>query len=429
MYIISTSLKNLLRYKTRYIITGLFLLFLFSCVFCMLFYNTCVPAFIADVEAECRSEVEPQFRDELSYKGIVGFDHTVGGFNKDGSMDKYNYPVYYEKEVFEQIAALSSVAGSYINYAATVYTSEKRPFFIYGGDLESLNLHTTIERKADADEIRIIEGRENRAGECLMHVDYAEKFTYSVGDDIEYYDENGALLGKLTISGLYMPYKDGAVYTKDYNIYKGSNPFYTKGVWIYRTIVTDFDTAYDVYGAPHEFNDYLVWYKLNTDIYDFKDEAEAILNEKTLEFDWNQRRYDADTSGARSNVRFSYKLIPILIAFAAAIIAIITIYNRQERNRDFGIFYALGADKHKMTLLFSLETMIFMTILQFISTFGGKLLMYVTVITDEINDYPELEFAWNGKYILYVLIFWAVTVLFTSALSALLMHCKRTLRR
>ena len=82
-----------------------------------------------------------------------------------------------------------------------------------------------------------------------------------------------------------------------------------------------------------------------------------------------------------------------------------------------------------MTLMFGLETALFMTLIQFIAIFTGRFLLYVSAITDNINDYPGLVYRFNSLYFAYILLFWAVTVLFTSALSALLMCRKRTIRR
>jgi len=128
-------------------------------------------------------------------------------------------------------------------------------------------------------------------------------------------------------------------------------------------------------------------------------------------------------------MRTSWKFMGILLALAAVITAAITIYSCTERRRDFGILYALGADNRSMTLMFGLETAMFMTIIQLIAIFTGRFMLYVSAITDNINDYPGLVYRFNSLYFAYILLFWAVTVLFTSALSALLMCRKRTIRR
>jgi len=429
MYIITTSLRNLLRYKTRYIITGLFLLFLFTCIFCLLFYNACIPAYIADIESECRTQIKPKFRDDLQDRDIVGgiIDSTVVGFNDDGSMDKYNYPVYYEKEVFEEIAALPSVTESYINYAVRVYTEDIKPLMIYGGDFKSLTRHASRSHLIEGYDI--VEGRMNEAGECLVHAQSAEEDGISVGDELVYYNKNGEIYGSLYVSGIYMPRYTDESDEDQCGLYAGSNPFYAHGLKMWRLLITDFDTAYGVTGDLHEFNNYCIWYTIDTDADTFIAEAETYLKDETHEFDWDQDTYRIKTRSPKATMRTSWKFMGILLALAAVITAAITIYSCTERRRDFGILYALGADNRSMTLMFGLETAMFMTIIQLIAIFTGRFMLYVSAITDNINDYPGLVYRFNSLYFAYILLFWAVTVLFTSALSALLMCRKRTIRR
>ena len=429
VYMILFALYNIIRFKERYIITSFFLVFLFACTFCLLFYNACIPAYIADIENECRTHVKPQFRSDLQERDIVGgiIDSTVGNFNDDGSMDRYNYPVYYEIEIFEEIAALPAVTESYINYAVHVYTENIKPLIIYGGDFKSLTRHASRAHLIEGYDI--IEGRMNESGECLVHVQLAEEDGISVGDELVYYNENGEMYGSLYVSGIFMPRYTDKGGEDQCGLYVGSNPFYAQGLKMWRLLITDFDTAYSVTGDLHEFNNYCIWYTINTDADTFCTEAETYLKDETHEFDWDKNTYVVKTSGPNATMRTSWKFIGILLTLTAVITAAITIYNYTERHHDFGILYALGADNRSLTFMFMLENAVFMTIIQFIAIFTSRLLLYVLIITDNINDYTGLEYRFNDLYFAYVLFFWGVTVLFTSAISALLMHRKRTIRR
>ncbi len=429
MYTIITAVRNLLRYKTRYIITGLFLLFLFTCVFCLLFYNACIPAYIVEVEENCRKEFEPEFRDDLQYRNENGrmLTESVGGFNADGSMDKYNYPIYYEKELFEEIGSLPGVTKSYINYAVTVCVTKNRYAFIYGGDFESVKKHSWS--SDDIDGYEIIEGRENLPGECMIHADFAEEYEISVGDMLTYYDENMNILGSIYVSGIYTVHYNSRNGKEKCILLAGSNPFFREAIKSTNIIITDFDTAYNINGDLHEFNDYCIWYEIDTDAASFCAEANKYLGDETLEFDWNHQRYNELTYSPKATMRTSWKFMGILLALAAVITAAITIYSCTERRRDFGILYALGADNRSMTLMFGLETALFMTLIQFIAIFTGRFLLYISIVTGNSFDYPGLVYRFNALYFAYILLFWSVTVLFTSALSALLMCRKRTIRR
>lgn len=429
MYTLYSALRNLIRYKTRCIITGLLLALLFSSIFCFLYYNACIPEYIAEIEAECRTHVKPQFRSDLQEKDISGgiIDSSVVGFNSDGSMDKYNYPVYYEKELFEEIAALPAVTESYINYAVRVYTENIKPLMIYGGDFKSLTRHAS--RSHLIERYDIIEGRMNEAGECLVHAQLAEEDGISVGDELVYYNENGEIYGSLYVSGIFMPRYTDKSDEDQSGLYVGSNPFYAQGLKMWRLLITDFDTAYGVTGDLHEFNNYCIWYTINTDADTFCTEAETYLKDETHEFDWDQKTYKAETLNPKRTMKTSLRFIVIFSTLTAVISAVIAAYNSFERKREFDILYALGADGRRLTFSFWLETAIFMTIIQLTAIFTGRLLLYISIVNDNINDYPGLIYSFNALYFAYILLFWAITVLFTSALSALLMYRKRTIRR
>ncbi len=427
MYIIATSLKNLLRYKTRYIITGLFLTFLTSIFISLLYLYTTIPLYITGTESECRRQIELKFKRELQWKGDESIDHTVVGFNSDGSMDKHNTPVYFEKEVFENIAALPSVADSRIEYTADVYSKDGTRLLLYGGTPDGMLINTLNEIKLDG--YKITEGRKNTAGECMVCADYAVENSIAVGDELTYYGENGDILGSLTVSGLYMPYKNDKPYSTQYTMWVGSNPFYIERTRIDKIIITDFDTAYSVDTAPHEFNDYLIWYTINTDLETFRAEADPLIDNETLEFDWNYSRYNTLVEIPLQIVDHVFTFMCILWALAAVISVVIVIYSHSERSRDRFILYALGADSNRITAIYTLEMLIFHTLILLVSIPIGQPIRNLILRSNEHLIFPGIKYTLNTEFLLILLIFWAVNAFLVSLISALILIRRQTIRR
>lgn len=366
MYILINSLKNLHRYRRRYMITLTGLVGILGlCFYGMAYY--------------------PIIRD---YDAAVKYVDESENFNADGSMSRYDYNLTVNRVYFEQFTASPYISEMNLAYGCRVYAEmrsnhgedpARKGLVLYGGSADTLNLYLNeIMYRDFPRELEIVEGREPHpeAAECMLYRDMAECNGLEIGDSLLLYDESGEELTELKIVGLVICYinygthrAEEDVNTLGYRI--GSMPYRRLKTTLLYHIFTDFDTAYGIYGDEtdpefaenHTFNNYIPIYRL-TSSKEYGD-FERKLAEYT--YDSNLHFYQMNSAGTPYLREYDEKaaVLTVMIAGGLSIAAVtlmigILLYERREETK---ILCALGIGKRKIFFGWMLEISIFITIL------------------------------------------------------------------
>ncbi|MBQ4354163.1 MAG: ABC transporter permease [Clostridia bacterium] len=405
MYPFTNALKNLIRHRRRYLVTGAVLLFFLTFFFYAAFYRAEIRAYNAFWENECLGRAELRFRDDLQYQGKRGLSeddvHFVipeDNFNHDGSMDLYDFDLTADRHFFEKFSRLEGVEKTELVYGVKTYAkmkgfggteAKRRQLVLYGGPMDILPLYDD-EMTAHAQptlHLAVEEGREAAAGqgECTLYKDFAHLNGIAVGDSITLYDDAGNVLRTLRVTGLVTVYiSDGntGIYRKigkneagELNYELGSMPYRRTKTSVYYTVFTDFDTAYTAYGdasdprfaAAHTFNNYIAFYQLTApeDYQTFKLAASRLGHEDYLAF------YPL-AHALTSHEEFYEEALAGKIMAVTGVLAFITVLSScvllfYERTRETWILYALGIHKTAVLGTFMTETAVLFTLLAAVS--------------------------------------------------------------
>ncbi len=380
MYIFINSIRNLIRYRRRYLIAMTGLVGILSFCFYGMVYYPIIRDYNDTYERELLSRVEMRFRDDLQYMQNRGKDDTAinyvderENFNADGSMDVYDYDLFADRAYFEQFTDSSYVTEMELGYGCRVYREmtgksggkpDRKGLVLYGGSLDTLNYYLNEMTYRDFPrEIHVAEGREAEPGqgECMLYRKMAVYNNLEIGDKIELYDEDGGELIRLDIVGLvtcYINYGD-RLEEEDENMlgYRiGSMPYRRLNTTLLYHVFTDFDTAYGVYGtssAPrfaehHTFNNYIPVFQLITPAaYDgFAAELDSFMYDRNLHFYPLKnacrpylREYDEQAAGLTVLLAGGLSMVS-----AAVMLGILM----RERSRETGILMAVGVKKRQI---------------------------------------------------------------------------------
>ena len=221
MFAVINSIKNLYRYKRRYLIAMTGVVGILGFLFYGMVYYPIIQDYNAGINEYYMSRIEFRFRDEMQYLQNRSKDDTVNNFveaaenfNADGSMDEYNYDLIVNRSYFEQFSRSQYISEVNLGYGCRVYAlmrsnygiaPSRKGLILYGGTLETLNLYLNeIMYRDFPRELDLVEGREPYPGaaECMLYRDMAEYNGLVVGDAVMLQDESGADLTELKIVGL-----------------------------------------------------------------------------------------------------------------------------------------------------------------------------------------------------------------------------------
>lgn len=357
------------------------------------------------------TQVQFRFRDELQYLGERGYyngmpkhiiensdgTETIDFFNKDSSMDQYNYRIYAGRDFFDRFSTIEHVADYELGYMEVVYNrlddkqteinteTNDSEFSLYGGFLISFDRYY-VDFCGNVGRLRLTDGRENGAGECIIHRMTAKNYGYKIGDIVTFTDKNGKKLVNLVISGFYI-YEEHQLNDfeeKDVTygkIFFGSTPYYRLIAILKNIVFTDFDTAYYAYGDEssegfaerHVFDKYIAWYRLDSveNLEEFRNAATKFDYDKNLGF------YAAETIYKNFGSQYVYykgdsvKYLTMMSLLSIFILTLTSILMIRERKREIGILYALGLEKRRIVYSLAVEMTVFVGSLAVLSSVGG----------------------------------------------------------
>ena len=411
MFIWSNALKNLFRYRRRYLITLSGLIGILGFCFYGMVYYPLIRDYNAVTEERFMSRIEFRFRDELQYLQDRGKDETAvnyvdekENFNADGSMDGYDYDLTVSREYFEQFSDSPHISGMDLAYGCRVYAQMKgghdfelsrKGLLLYGGEPDTLNLYLNeIMYRDFPRELQVAEGRkaEPGAGECMLYRDMAEFNGLEIGDMISLQNESGDELIELKIVGLVVCNIDYGTHLAEEDLnflgYRiGSMPYRRLKTTLLYHVFTDFDTAYEVYGSEndpefarnHTFNNYIPMFRLtSSDAYsDFTAELPDYSYDSNLHF------YPLSRA-CEPYLREYDERAALLTVMIAGILSLVTITVMmmlllKERHRETECLYALGIERKKIYCGWMIETAVFITVL-------SALAMILAASADRIFD-------------------------------------------
>jgi hypothetical protein len=421
MFILTNSIKNIIRNRRRYLISGIFLFIVLSVFACAVFYNLYFRKAETEMINKYLTQVQFRFRDELQYGGERGFYNGMPKttifnpdgteityiFNEDGSMDQYNYHSYAGRDYFDRFSAIEYIVDYDLGYMEVVYNglddkqpetnteTKDREFYLYGGSMISFDRYFA-DFCGNAGRLRLTDGRENGAGECIIHRMTAENYGYKIGDTVTFTDKNGNTLVSLVISGFYI-YEDLQLYEfleKDVTyrgIPFGSTPYFRIPAILKNIVFTNFDTAYYAYGDEssegfaehHEFDKYIAWYTL--DSADNFDEFSTAASE--FDYDKNFCFYAAETIYDNFGSQYTHykgesaKYMTLMSLLSIFILTLTSILMIRERKREIGILYALGWEKRRIVYSLAVEMTVFVGFLAVLSSAGGYIMHKLNEMT------------------------------------------------
>ena len=413
MYIFINSMKNIIRHRKRYLISGIFMIIVLS-LFVYAVSNYFTMSKSDTILKENNTQwVHFRFRDELQFLGDRSLSsESTSNISEpernfvDDVMKQYNYVINADREYFDQFAEIDYVTDYNLGYMELVFaeaydydpsTNElyeepiTKRFALYGGAIDAYERYENEFHFNGITDYRIIEGEMYEPGECLVHRIIAEENGYKIGDSLTFTDESGNEVITLKISGIYSRYQtyddiylenafqimsSGEVDLQYRGLEFGSTPYnrintYNNGsIRIKHIVFTDFDAVYNLYGSDsHEFDKYAAWYKLDSvyNFEEFKQTAETYDYDKNLGFYQEDHVYKILTRfapGIRdASVYYIIGSIPVTILL---LIVVIILFIR-ERKREITILYNLGCNKKQIIYSFAVETSMFVFIVSLLS--------------------------------------------------------------
>lgn len=447
-FIFSTALKSIIHAPKRYIISGCFLLCTFSVFTCILYFYVNFQTYVIQAEQEYLTRLNYKFKKELQWLGTEEYYNGMGPFtvmtkdgrkeeivfNSDKSMDKYNKPVYVDKDYFSRFAKSRYITDHMLAYTENVYgiydvdpdeylAENRNTNFMYGGSFDDFKFMFSGFYSVGYDfKIYLTEGDAHKHGECLLFKETAAQYGFKVGDYITYKDRVGNYLGKLKISGFFtVTHSDGRTLEQEFTGLKinGTNPFFRNvNTYIRYMIITDFDDVYNIYGENHEINKYLAWYILD-DIVDYEkfiEESRQYNTVDTMGFYPDVIRYDRAVHTPLQMIDLLPSFAFIIFFLAMLIIILTTINILRARRYEFGIHYAVGATKKTMFLLLLTENTILIGSNVFLSLGTGLLLTNHIANTTPYIDILKINYTITSALI-YMII---GAVIITSGISFLI---------
>ena len=398
MHIFTNAMKNLARNKVRCIISGILMPAVMTLLFCALYFAVGAGSYIDEQRDVHLSKLHFKFKEELQWLGDEGYYNgmermsvaDIGeiNFNSDGSMDKYNEPVYVTKDYFAQFAANEYAKSMMLSYSEPVYgaftddpNDEMRyRNMLYGGEFDSLDL---LRFRYD---YVITAGEESGNGECLIHEFTARDYGYKIGDPIAYYDADGNKLNELRISGFFnIMGSDKYIMDEFHGIRAGYNPYFIEIYAARYMIVANFDTAYYAYGSDettadfinrHEINKYNAWYTIddpqNFDA--FVRECGDYENIGTIGFHPDVVNYEKNVQVPEQVMRAARIFTAVAFGLSSLILVIATLSAANKRRREIEVIYPHGAARGGILLTFVCEILIFMSFVTIAAAVVGFLL-------------------------------------------------------
>ena len=235
LYILTESVKNLIRHRRRTIASALLLTAVLSVIVCQLFIREHYAHEIEALRNTYENRYRIAFRDDLQYEGNRN-NHAEEPYYEDGTgkrtytfdaeaMAAYNHPYPMTPEMYEEIIAVPYVHDAALSYMVRTYRmAETVPAglagfvqsefgetydgivigcTIVGGSREEFARAVSEENGRGVWSYRLQKGRYPEAdGECAVTAYAASLFGKEIGDKIELYDADGSVRTVLTITGL-----------------------------------------------------------------------------------------------------------------------------------------------------------------------------------------------------------------------------------
>jgi len=401
MFSVIHAIKNIIRYRKRYLITAAVILLPMTMLFYTGFYLPQMCTYNRDCADTYLSRVEMRFRDDLQYQMKRGYDDTMTkfmdpaeNFNADGSMDLYKVPVYADHAYFAPLEDLHSVAalelaygtfvdGNFVMFPGMAQTTGR--ILLYGGPLSTWSYYENerIQYNTSPVELRLTEGREAVPGqmECVLYRDFAEWNDIVVGDRIYLNHTEGVQELELTVTGLAVcctQTKDGWKETdiSELDLTIGSMPYQRLHGMLYTCVFTDFYTAYAVHGLEedpafpenHTFNNYIPILHLKSPAHlnAFEKEIQALGYEDIFGFyplSYAMEKYseEADEAGA-------WVILTVMGGLGVVIVGGALLILFRERRTEADILYAMGIPRKRIWGCQAMEAGIFLILQAVLAT-------------------------------------------------------------
>ena len=387
MYLFTRSVKNLIGNGRSWLVSGLGVIIFMVFLFYSLFYHTQIKHHNELAENEYLSRAELRFRDELQYlsnrrytEGMDYFFDESQNFNSDGSMDAYNFAFPLNRAELDQISQSGALSESvYCNEAYTNLpgSSHREKITVYGGNTDTLIRYKDELRRGEnySPVFTVTEGKAAQPGmnECMLYCEFAENNGISVNDIITLYDENGTMLTEFTVTGLLSVYSAGyngslSLYSRDeLNYTVGSMPFGRIQTTVYRTVFTDFNTAYELFdendSQNYTFNHYILIFRLDSP------EALERLNHRTSEILSSDLFELYPLTGALMGHAEYYeeelceKVIFVCLVMSAVLLVLTAVLQLHERRNDLLVIHYIGISRRTIIQSYAAENTLFLLLL------------------------------------------------------------------
>ena len=385
----------------KYIVPLLILLVILSAAECFTLYIDSLELYIGDKAKMYLSRLSYRFDPDLQWKGDDFLTPlTSGDFNSDGSMDKYNEPIYTDRGLFDEIADSGYVKRYGLAYAVQAHnlirierdmlSDDEMSVFdrdpglftdnlLFGGSFSDFQWMCCGSRQIGTGllQVDITRGREHGSGECLICGTTAERFGYDLGDKIELRDSGGNKI-ELEISGFFT-YSVGGRQEEACDSFERlrlqyTNPFFRIGYQVMKYMVlTDFDSVYRLIpDGEHEINSYIAWYELED--YKAYDEFVGSLDithdhQDFMKFVPDRVTYEGKTEAVKNGLSVMRKFKYAMTALMVTAEFLLMLFIVGERTPENGILCSLGVSVIHITLCRLFEITVYLTAVAFISVF------------------------------------------------------------
>lgn len=522
MYKLQTILNDLLRHRRRFIISCLLLTSCVSLIFCGFFHKNYAAQEIAAVEQRYADRYYIAFRDELQYdpnhpsysegeirlNGTSTTDGIPDVFFNDDKMKKYDHPYSVTLEHYGTLGT-SELCDSYkIAYADNAYGfAEELPewmqenldaiysangttkskdkilteHIVVGGDL---NAFTAIARENSSDlyDFILIEGKEPKAGECVITSFYADIYNKSVGNTITLFDIYGQPLVNLTISGIYDLYLVSRYEYADPNIpetcrkltgsslmydYSGNpdigtpydrigedmdaweysqanyfNEYFRVSEAMIALIHTDLETAYYLYGTPetdrdfeerHHFNNYFAYFEMKPGFSgaDLENEMVSVFPEVFKEeftvypFDRSLAEFKQLPQGLDVTAD---TLLKFSIPLGIVVVLIVFISLTWENSKEIGIYLSVGVSEKDIVYKLSIENTILTIISVLAASLCGRFVHNALSVNYIYLELMRPQYAVTGSGMLFSLLLIIGVFLLSALFTLMYIHINTPIR-